>query len=496
METTQLQRAPAPVRTDGQGRQPPGRAAALALGCFALLVVLAFAGAPAYLLALPGLILGTMACLARPAAAVIGVLTLGAFIGTIIAFLGLPVDALSAFLLACLWIAAIGIHLSGSSTVRLWLWPALLPLALYGLISVVQMLTSESLTYALADFRITVWYMLVVLLLALAPWEARTFRRVALGLVLVALAVGLYALYRYIAGPSPEEFEQAAQAVQRVASSVPVRFFGSFLSAIQLTSWCATAIPFLLAMAFLKAGWWRIAAIAAIGLCAFAVFASDVRTGLVAAIAGTAATMALFLASRAFATQRVGASFLAFIGAAAIGFGAYAVVVAGNETSADRFAKILTPTEDFAFQERLTRWDAALDVVEREPLGHGLGTQGFVGQSENPDGQTGPFNLDSAYLKVGIQQGYLVMLLFAAAQLALLAGLAHRSVLARCRWPAALGIGACGALVAQMILYFNGIYSEGVTALSAWIVVGIGVAQFTSPDRLDPESQVSPAASR
>lgn len=489
MEASRLRRAPTALARPRGVLPPTGRVAGLVLACLALLAALTVAGAPLYLLALPALVVGTAVSLARPAETVVGILVLGGFIGTIIAFLGLPVDALAGAGLGCLWLAVLGLHLSGHARVRLWLWPALIPFVLYGLVSAAQMATSDSLTYAFADFRITVWYMLAVPLLALAPWDARTFRRIALGLVALALAVGLYALYRYVVGPSPEEFVLARNSIQRIAASVPIRFFGSFLSAFQLAAWCATAIPLLLAVAFAARRWWRLAAVAAIGLLTFATFASDVRTGLVALIAGAAVTLALLIASRAFASRRIAASFLALIGAVLVGGGAYAAVVAGDEATSDRFAKILNPTEDFAFQERLTRWEEALKVVDEQPFGHGLGTQGHVGQNENPAGQTGPFNLDSAYLKVGIQQGYLVMILFALAQLALLAALAHRAILTRDPWRAALGVGAAGTLVAQMILFFNGIYSEGVTALSAWIVIGLGCAQFTSPDRLGRDAR-------
>ncbi|MDQ3728731.1 MAG: hypothetical protein M3355_03990, partial [Actinomycetota bacterium] len=177
------------------------------------------------------------------------------------------------------------------------------------------------------------------------------------------------------------------------------------------------------------------------------------------------------------------------------GVGGYSVVIADSEADSDRFSRILNPSEDEAFQDRLIRWEEALDVIDREPFGHGLGTQGLVGQNINENGRVGPFNLDSAYLKVGIQQGYLVMGLFVLSLLVLLGGLVHGSLTTMDRWRCALAIGACGTLVAQMIFFFSGIYSEGVTALSAWILIGIGAAQFTSLDSTAREPSAPRGAS-
>jgi len=454
--------------------------ASVLLLSFALLFVLTFFGAPLYLIALPAVIVGTMASVARPLAGFVVIVIFTGFIGTIIAFTGLPADALSQIGLLCLWFAAIGLRLAGRAERRVWLWPALILPLLYVAVTLIQMLASDDLDLAFADFRITAWYMMAVLLLGLGPWNTSLSRLLAHAFIAIAVLVGAYALYRYIVGPSVEEYIQARGAVQRLAFTVPVRFFGSFLSAFQLAAWCATVIPFILAVAFVSTGRWRIGAVTAIGLCSFAVFASDVRSGLVAAVLGVATVMVLFLLSGAFDARRFAIGGLAIIGFAAIGITGYGLVISDSGSSSDRFSRILNPSEDFAFQQRLERWEAALDVVDEEPFGHGLGTQGFIGQNKNPEGQTGPFNLDSSYLKVAIQQGYIVMLLFVAALFSMLLGLIQGSVTTRDPWRCALGIGAAGALVAQMFLFFMGIYSEGLTALSAWILIGLGCAGFAS----------------
>lgn len=488
METVPLLHPPGRPLRLGPSSPPSGLTAAILLGSGGLLIVLGAAGAPLGLLAVPAAIVGTMAAIARPALGLSVILALSGFIGTLIAFTGLPVGPLSELGLLCLLLASVYIYATGQSQRRTWLWPALILPGLYLLLTTVQMFTSESLDYAFQDYRITTWYMAAIPILALGPWDSRTYRRAALGFVAIAALVGLYAVYRHIVGPSPEEFAQARGAVQRIAFSVPTRFFGSFLSAFQLAAWCGTALPFLLAIAFVTKGLWRVVGIVAMGGCLFAVFASDVRTGIVAVAVGMGLVLVLFLMSQAFQIERFAMGFLALLGVGLAGIGGYALLISDSETESDRFSRILTPGEDPAFENRLIRWEEALDVIDREPFGHGLGTQGYVGQSVNEEGETGPFNLDSAYLKVGIQQGYLMMVLFVASLIVLAVSLGRRSLLARDRWACALGIGACGALVAQMIFFFSGIYSEGVTALSAWVLVGMGAAQFTA---LDPDRKSS-----
>jgi hypothetical protein len=73
------------------------------------------------------------------------------------------------------------------------------------------------------------------------------------------------------------------------------------------------------------------------------------------------------------------------------------------------------------------------------------------------------------------------MLLFIATMVALLVGLVRRAVVTVDRHRAGLGIGAAGALVALAALMFSGVFIIGLTALAAWLLIGLGVAQFTSP---------------
>src|SRR5437867_2953260 len=78
--------------------------------------------------------------------------------------------------------------------------------AFYVVLTGIEVLTAASVKFAFWDFRPTAWYMSAVLLFAVAPWKNETFIRIIRGVVLVAAAVGLYAIYRKIVGPSVSEY--------------------------------------------------------------------------------------------------------------------------------------------------------------------------------------------------------------------------------------------------------------------------------------------------
>jgi hypothetical protein len=61
------------------------------------------------------------------------------------------------------------------------------------------------------SFRASAWYLAAGVLVAYAPWTQRTRRRIVNGVLLVCLAVGLYALYRWVVGAAPQEAELAKQ---------------------------------------------------------------------------------------------------------------------------------------------------------------------------------------------------------------------------------------------------------------------------------------------
>lgn len=97
-------------------------------------------------------------------------------------------------------------------------------------------------------------------------------------------------------------------------------------------------------------------------------------------------------------------------------------------------------------------------------------------------------NVDNAYLKIAWEQGYAVLALYVVGLVLLLGGLVRHAVATSDPRRAGLAMGAAGTLAAFMVLLSAALYDEGLTALAAWIVVGLGVGQFVRP----PAAQSSP----
>jgi hypothetical protein len=451
----------------------------LSVGLFGALAISVLTNRPLIAVAIPAVALGAIACVRRPTAAVVGVLLLSGMVNTIEAFTPIPTRPMADYLLFGLWAGVAGIYLSGTARRTFWLWPALVALIAYLMLTLVEVFLVEPVGDGFDAFRAAAWYMAAVVLLAVAPLSRETHVRIAKGIVGVAFVVGAYIVFRKIVGPSDRETLAAFFAQpERVRQQ---RFFGSFLSPFQLAQWTATMIPFLVAVALTYRGRWRLLAVIAIGFMGTGLLASDVRTGLVAMVVGLLVVLAVYLASPAF-PGRLGiglAGLLAILIAGTVG---YALTIGASDQRSERYARLLDPTNDKAFTDRLETWDAALEEMAEEPWGHGLGTAGGAAQKLEAGIEFGSLvspHLDSAYIKVGLEQGFAVMLLFAAAMLALLVGMAIRATRIRDRDQATLLVGGTGVLASLSVMFYAGLYSEGLPVVAAWVMIGLGVAQAT-----------------
>jgi hypothetical protein len=160
------------------------------------------------------------------------------------------------------------------------------------------------------------------------------------------------------------------------------------------------------------------------------------------------------------------------------GLASYSAVVAGDSARAQRFANILTPDRDPAYQARLVKWHSAVAALRGKPFGNGLGTAGRVQRRSGRFVTIASINVDNSYLKMAWEQGYAVLALYAAGLILLAGGLARRALFTTDRTRAGIAIGAAGTLGAYVVVLFAGTYDEGLTALAAWLIVGLGVAQF------------------
>ena len=434
-------------------------------------------------LAIPLVFVAAVAAARLPAASMVVLLAVTGFQGTLQASTTISVLGIGDLLLAALWVGVIFGYLGGHPARRTWLWPGLIAPAMYLAITLLAVLTSDSTGEAIKSFRLSGWYMSALLLVALAPWSRDTFERIARGVAVVGLAVGAYAVFRYIVGPSAAEeaFARATSAVSGLPGNAELRFFGSFSIAGALAAWTAALTPFCLALGLGLRGRWALLALAGSATCAFAVIASDVRTGYVATAAGVAVVVVIHASAQAFPSgRRLASSAAAVMVAMVLGGGLFALTVGGSEQGVQRYESLVqNPSGDPSYEARLARWEVALNAAAKQPFGYGLGTQGTLGNQRDAGPVATP-NLDSSYLKVGIEQGLLVMGFFILALVILAGSLATYAVRASDRFGATLAIGACGTLVASMITFYAGLYVEGLQVLPVWILAGLGAASATT----------------
>jgi O-antigen ligase/polysaccharide polymerase Wzy-like membrane protein len=467
---------------------------ALAVAIAGIAILLLAIRSSILVLAIPALVVAAVVAARRPAAVTLTVFVISGFVGSITAFTPAPVTSLVDFLLLALWLGVAGTYLTGRAERRAWLWPALIAPGIYLGITAFEVLLTHPISLGLQGFRAASWYMAAFILVAIAPWPERTQVRIARGATAIAVLVGAYCTYRWLAGSSVKETLAAKHAQFRVPTALQLRFFGSFLSANQLAGWTASMIPFCLAMAISWRGRWRLVAAAAIPLLSIPLLASTIRTGALAAAAGVVVVLGLALAVRQ-ARGRLGAVLVALLAAGIVAAGAYDLTVAGSGKQTTRFANILSPGNDPAYELRQQRWSQAWDDIQEHPWGHGLGTSGGAA-ADNPNGPVITPYIDSSYLVVGLQQGLVIMLLYAFALVALLIALARRASLVADAGKAFLVIGACGTLAAMIVLFYAGTYAEGAYIAGAWMIVGLGVAQITvrSPRSASPVSPARPGA--
>lgn len=480
----------------GNGRRadPSAAAAGLAiLGLTAVAMTALVIEDPSVALLVPLAALAALVCARWPVAAVVGLFLLTGGANSLQAFFGSPVRPVANLALLGLWLGVLWAFTRPGDR-RTWLWPGVVFPALYLLLTALEVFTADSMNAGFRSFQLFAFPMSALVLLALAPWPSETFRRIARGAIAVGLLVGLYGLYRWVVGPTAGENEIARRALPGLPQRTELRFFGSFPTAQQLVNWCSTLVPFALALALTWRGRWGAAAAAAAGLCAFLIIAASVLAGVFAVIAGTAVTLFLF----AFAPslpggRRLAAGVLTLAAVALVAGAGYAFAISGSERSESKFSYLLDPTNEPTFERRQDRWSEALAEVDEHPFGRGLGTIGAVGAGRSEIDPSVTPQLDSSYLKIAFEQGMVVMVLFIAALVALLLGLGQRVLTTADSQRAALAMGACGSLVSLMVLFVVGFYIDHVQALSGWLLVGIGVAQFTSTRQREAAEQRRPA---
>src|SRR5581483_11168416 len=99
--------------------------------------------------------------------------------------------------------------------------------------------------------------------------------------------------------------------------------------------------------------------------------------------------------------------------AAVIGAGLIvaAISIAGD-SGAHSFRALLHPTSDPSFLARKYKWTQALRDLQTRPFGYGLGAGSYAGQTTGRFFLAADTNVDNGFLKVALEQGLLIMVLF------------------------------------------------------------------------------------
>lgn len=477
-----------PSRRSAAG--PPDRVSRLAtdsrliaggLAATAIGLVLLVAGEPRLGVAVPAAFVGTVVAVRRIDLVLAALLLLIGFQGTLTAFTPLPVSGAINLGLVIVWLAALWLLLVRRERGRLWLWPGVVALSIYPLLSVPAIGSAESLSLGFESWRLSSWHLLAFLALAIAPWPPGTFRRFARAAVVVFLAVAAYCVFRKLTGSAADELTTARAYAIGLPRSEPVPFFGSFFTAQDLAAWMGGAIPFAMALALAWRGRWRLFAAAAAGLSTFALLAADRRAAFVGAVLGAAVVLALFaLAARAFGGRRLGIALVSLGATVVLGSALYSVTIARSPESLERFEGLVeNPTGQQTYQIRVSRWALAWESAQENPLGVGLGNTGATVARRQTTGDQVIRNLDSSYVKIAYEQGFAMLAVFAFGLLTLLFGLAWRGASTPRPQVAALTIGACGTLTAAAVLLYTSFFIESLVAVMAWTVAGVAAAQFS-----------------
>jgi O-antigen ligase len=216
--------------------------------------------------------------------------------------------------------------------------------------------------------------------------------------------------------------------------------------------------------------------------CIFGLLAADVRAGAGAAAIGLLGVMIMYAVAPSMRGRGIAMTAVAFIGTVGVVVAAFLATLGGHADTARRYEAILHPGTDASYQGRLLKWRAAIKETERHPLvGEGLGTAGRTQQRVGRFRTLGSIDIDSAYLNIAFEQGFVVAGVFICAMIAVLLALMRRGLTATDRVRAGVAMGACGSLMAMLVLFFFGTYNEGLPVLAGWMVVGLGISQFVRP---------------
>jgi hypothetical protein len=435
-------------------------------------------GDPIYALA-PAVVAGAAALALRwPVPTLVIALFLSGTYNTLKLYTPVEVGITMDLLLAGAWLALAYAYLSGRERPPAGMSPAFFLIGLFLAATVVEALLAENLSRSTFGLRASAWLMSILFLVPL--WASTQRRREILfkSALVVGALVAAYAMLRWAIGPASKEKERVLDAATGFSTNElgEVKLLGSLPSAQALTFWSSAMFSFSLAAALSPIGSrWRALAAAVALMCGAAVFGADVRFGMVAAAAGGLAVLVLFASARGFAGRRV-MPLAVVVVLGTLGGGLFVTTkLTAEGNSGARFRNLVTdPIADNSVQQRFVKWRTVLAEVEDKPFGKGVGASGAAEKKYARFSSAASLDPDSSYVKIAYDQGFVMVVLFAAAVLSLLVALALATLVLSNPYAAAAALGSCGALVAFIVAMSAGSHYEGLVAAGPWMLVAIG----------------------
>jgi hypothetical protein len=440
-----------------------------------------FTGSLASAAVVPAIFLSAWLTHRYPATALVAMFVLCSAYGTIQAFLNVSPGQVVDLILVGLWLGVVGRMVLGHRDMGVRPTLATMLIAAFLVMTLGAMLTAGS--ESLSAFRIFGWHLSALLLVALGPFDDRTFERVGRALALAILVIGAYATYRWGVGQPAEQEADLILGVEAglqydtvgTGSNAERKLIGSFPNGAELGLWTACTIPFLLAMVLGARGHIRLASMAALPLTVIAMLGSNQRNAAASVAVGAFIILVVHLLSRGFPGPRLGVALVAVVVAVTSVVALYPRVI-DNPEKRERYERLLRPAEDPSVQERFRKWGAVITELRGHPFGFGLGaaTIGVGKRLIRP----GADHIDSSYFKVAYEQGLFVAAFFVVALLILLVELLRHAVWSRAPGISAMTTASAGTLVSMMVQFLGGIHIDSLAVVVGWMIVGLGVAQY------------------
>ena len=348
-------------------------------------------------------------------------------------------------------------------------------------VSVVQIPQSGDLHQGLAGFRLFHLYALVALAAAIAFAASGATLRNARALLVIGLAVALYAAVRVVTGPAFEERELALGAGEYAAYGSSLKGVGSFSGAPGLTSFLTPIATFGLVAGYLEPGLrrlaWPAAALALVGLGG-----TYTRAPLVAVGVGLALALGVTITAAGVRRRRKLAAVGLALAVLAAMYGGLEAAGTSSDVLRGRAHRVFQPWADNSVQARMHLWEKTAGGLPDHPLGRGLGTVGRA----HPRGAGVQMTTDNSVLKVAVDQGIPVAVLFLLGTLGAIGVLVARlrSLEGERR---AVGIAAVAGFASFFVLATTGEFVEQPGKVVAWGLLGMAAALALAPVRRVPD---------